>query len=82
MQHKHPLDRLGVALRKPLAILAIPAFPIFLFSYGKMLADAYYAWPGWLWAIALVSQIVGWLGISALFDSLKERHQMTQDEQS
>lgn len=73
MEHTHPLDRLGVKLRGLLAFLAIPALPVFLFSYVKMLSLAYYAWPGWLFAIALAAHLVGWLGISALFDSLKER---------
>lgn len=73
MRYSHPIDRLAVKLRPALAVLAVVAFPVFLFSYAQMLIAAYYTWSGWAFAIALGSHLVGWLGISALFDSLKER---------
>jgi len=82
MDYKHPVDRMAVKLRPVLAVLAVLAFPVFLFSYAKMIALAYYAWPGWLFAIALGSHLVGWLGLSALFDIQQERQSKTQGAQS
>ena len=68
MQHSHPIDRLAVKLRPAIVWLAVLCLPVFLLSYGGMLFLAFYAWPGWVFAIAVAAQIVGWLGISALFD--------------
>ena len=82
MRYTHPIDRLVVMLRPAIAVLAVLALPVLLFSYGKMLAMAYYAWPGWAFALTIAAHLMGWLGISALFDSQQERRSMTQDEQS
>ena len=68
MHHSHPIDRLAVKLRPAMIVLAALAFPVFLISYGWMIVLAFYAWPGWAFAIAVASQVVGWLGISALLD--------------
>jgi hypothetical protein len=82
MCYTHPIDRLIVNLRPAIAVLAVLAFPVFLFSYAQMLIAAYQSWSGWAFAIALASHVVGWLGISALFDSLQERQQKPQASQS
>lgn len=63
---------MAVKLRPALIVLAALALPVFLLSYGGMLFLAFYAWPGWVFAIAVAAQIAGWLGISALFDSRNE----------
>lgn len=73
MQHAHPVDRLAKKLRPALAVLAALAFPVFLFSYAQMIIAAYYSWAGWAFSIALGSHLLGWLGLSALLDSLRER---------
>lgn len=73
MQNEHPVDRFARRIRGAVVFLAAICLPVFLVSYGWMLVLAYYAWPGWAFAIAVGSQILGWLGVSALFDSRQER---------
>lgn len=73
MQYTHPLDRLVYRLRVPLLVLAMLSAPVMLFSYGKMAMLAYEAWPGWVFACAIIAHFVAWVGIGCLFDSLRER---------
>lgn len=73
MQHTHPIDRLAVKLRSAIILLSALSLPVFLISYGWMIFLAFHAWSGWAFSISVVAQVLGWLGISALFDIRQER---------
>ena len=82
MQYTHPLDRLVYRLRFPIVVGAVISAPVMLISYGMMMVDFVMAQPGWLGAIIFASHFTGWIGLSALFDSLKEKQQTRQADRS
>lgn len=66
-------DRVAYALRPLAGIFVALAFPVFLFSYGKMIVLAFEAWPGWIFCLALISHFLVWLGASLLHDQRQDR---------
>jgi hypothetical protein len=80
MDQTHPLDRLALRIRPAIIVTAALCAPAFLISYAFLWRDAWYAWPGWIFAIALIAHVVGWLGISALFDTRQSRQMQTGTE--
>lgn len=78
--YTHPADRIMQAARPLILILAIPALPVMLFSYGWMLKELVTAAPIWVSAAVVISHLIGWLGIAALFDKREEQRQSSAPE--
>ena len=73
MPYTHPLDRMAVKFRPALIAVAALCFPVFLFSYALMIKAAFEAWPWWGTTLMAGSHLMGWLGLSALFDNRQEQ---------
>lgn len=71
--YTNPIDRAIFRMRGFILFLLILAGPIFLFSYGWMIRELYYAAPGWITTIAALSHFCVWLGIGTLFDKSQEQ---------
>lgn len=71
--YTNPIDRAVFRLRGTIVALLVVAGPIFLFSYGWMLVELYYAAPGWVTATVALSHFCVWLGIGTLFDKSQEQ---------
>jgi hypothetical protein len=82
MQYTHPLDRFMVRIRPALIGMAVLSLPVMLISYGVMLANFVTSQPDWLGALVFSAHFVGWICISALIDSLREKRTPRPADQS
>lgn len=73
--YTNPIDRLGFRLRGVIVVFLVLSLPIFLFSYGWMIKQLFYAAPGWITAIVFLAHAAVWIGIGSLFDSRQEQDQ-------
>ena len=68
----HTMDRFfarnWIVILRFLALLALPAIPVALVTYGLLFRLAAEHWSGWMTAAAIVSHAVLWLGLGATLD--------------
>lgn len=81
MEYSHPIDRLGYKLRPVVLALLYLCGPVMLFTYCRLILIAIDQWPWWATAVTVISHLVGWLGIGALFDRQEERRMMPEADQ-
>lgn len=59
-------------LRPALIIGAALCFPVFMFTYARMLIWAFNEWPTWGIALTFISHVVVIGGVASLFDRQEE----------
>ena len=67
------LDRFTRKIRPALLVLGALCFPVFLFSYGKMIAGAFEGWQTWQWAVAMAAHAFTWVAMACWRDHQSER---------
>lgn len=77
---EHPLDRIARTLRPVFITLAYMTAPVSLIGYGKMLLMAFEAWPWWVSAAVVISQVIVALGLSSRLDARQEERQSRQPD--
>ena len=80
MQENNPFDRLARRLRGFFIIAMFAAVPVVLISYFWMIAVAYHAAPGWIFAIIVIAHLLSWLGLSSLLDIRQEQKNPLQGD--
>lgn len=75
MNYTNPIDRFFFRIRGALVVVAVLSAPVFFLSYAMMLKWVLTTAPAWMGVAVIVSHVTVWIGLSALFDSLRERGQ-------
>lgn len=72
MEKQHPFDRFVARLnRKFILYLAIILAPVYVYSYGAIMALIVDVWPWWASIPTLIAHLGALLGTAALFDRLQ-----------